>query len=1566
MLSSLWSLSDHAASLTLGISLLTSLYITLRHLTRDRGLSYPYLGYPLLPHTAPSPTRRGLKLAEPRLLMYRQIIIWGVTSLLLSFVWSQSTSGTLVIADGSFEVNDSWPRPIYVVSAHAPYKSASSLELDTSVSSSSHVDLDWSWTSEDPRPISVTQRAIFLPRRVGAYDPQGAQRWAERTLRFKSVVRPPSLPALITQARASWRAPSATDANDQLVVTAFLDDLSGAMERVQRRANAESRQERHLSIDVDQLVIEGGPQGEHHRSSWQMIGTLEPVKGEAPSDGVPSSGPATQRAQLWRAYLPRAELKGSMLRLSPRLGEREGERGQLIEWPSVLCVPQRDLVYLKDERAHSRSGLRDMTLKRQREDRTQSDDEAELSALKSLLSIHSRRLNPRDEGSGGRVSPDIVRAHDVDLFETPVQVKSSPALAQSGSPVHLTGDPWAEFELSSPRPRSSLDPWGHERVWAPRTSGDVIGSQRAIYPVNFRVIASHLRETRSLHGIASPPWPSPTLTTSRARASSGNHPLLWGVQRRLSSMDPQTPPRGVAEPSTLWQSQTSLIDLEVMQNGQLNYTWGLSPQELKNQSPLWSKLFAGALRQEVLMTTSRCLNWTVGEVARVSLGTNTREALMDARLYTLPLVNKPPVERSTPKPLSHGVSMALDQEGPFALYLSNTTTQSSTLSHRQAPLLINRHIPKSDPVSVMTSSDVRPTAVSDLSSSFSDSILRAWRVHFKWTMILVGIIMLGVYMWSRVRISSVRLLSVWLVVMIVIMVIGWIRLQSRELMVGLIGSESSLMAGQLNSNTALSAPLPSQSDFTSHPRIQSALLKLAQRHRITFMTPRSASSVNDSPLLVSPSATPLSPMMQSLIYDHSGPIWINSWEASPPPSVTLRSAKIDHDHDQQKVHVTALLDTPFNAEASVYLGDQRRELKLTAPQTLLGGWIDGAEDLSAIRLRVEPEYAPGLTYRGLNQIIPVDPPQRSRAWAWGRDASTLLRSVGVQVMRPPPDALRTAPPSALGMIALHGVVPTALTREQREALLAWVREGGRLFWMGHLLPEQRRDQARAWDQGAWSTLMPLHLDAPIHPQRQAQVVLIVDRSGSTAESAGGPGLAAITAQLSELTAALAPRDEVTLISFGGGVSLNVPPTERRALSAFPVPTQSRGSTLIRPALELALTYRRPDLPAHWVIITDGVWGDEPSELAELQERIKASGAHVTVALTGYSSQREARGVPKDQALECVGACALFSKSSEVSLERWRDLSINNLRDPLAPQRSEAGVVESGPRWSGRVGGELPQVERYTPMGIDPNVSVLAEVEGYPLLVEHKVGQGVVIQLMTDRWTLSSAQWSRLLGVGARQAHRWSVNTQTVWDSERGYALQVHARGIDHWLDSPAELHDDQAVTSLRWISSWPGESVLNLCNERGCQPAALPLNQAKVSTLITPLRQDPQPTRLALLPQSPTLTLMGSRAKALTRSLALNAPSTMIAGQPKLVGNTSRSSRPTTPEETQGEASVSYQILAHEQRLARELETWALRQRTLAPETLVIIVLYALLALILIEVVLWDPRAGRRDELPRA
>ncbi|MCK6571838.1 VWA domain-containing protein [Myxococcota bacterium] len=594
------------------------------------------------------------------------------------------------------------------------------------------------------------------------------------------------------------------------------------------------------------------------------------------------------------------------------------------------------------------------------------------------------------------------------------------------------------------------------------------------------------------------------------------------------------------------------------------------------------------------------------------------------------------------------------------------------------------------------------------------------------------------------------------------------------------------------------------------------------------------------------------------------------------PDVAVTSARAIRIGEVAYVHATFEADTATTAEVEIDRVTTELPLEAGRPRTLTARVRPGPGDEIVVRAQVAGDP------RGENDVVRVPvppPPSRTVAviaegsgagpMAWAAAAGLSARVYG-------PDALATEDRMvwSAGALWIHDVPAERLPPSVGAPLTGFVRGGGTLLLSG---------RSRAFGTGGWGgtpleALSPVTVDPRPPGAGRLAVALLLDRSGSMSDAAGGIGTEAVGRLARGLAAGLRPQDDhLAVLGFGTQAHVLLPPTPAGALAGrtLPVPDQARGGTRLRPALLAGLeTLVATEADTRiLVVVSDGKFADADGELPV--DALRAASVRVLAVLVGA----EADPALLEDLARATGGDWVAGRADEV------------LRLGAAGVSSLAGggllagpaPVTPGAAWSVRVGGPTPAVPGRVRVRERPTARVLARAEGDPLLAEWQVGAGRVIALATDDWGLSTAGWGTLLapvGAGRRGAGDVAVD---------GRRLVVRADApADGPVDPPSAVVSGTGFEPipLRLTTEGPGRWSAPLPDRPRAGPwtAAVDLGGERLTLRFAP------PLPAELRPAPPDLVRLDAQAVA-TGGMRFAEPGDVAA----MPGRTHRGGTPIGP-----------------------------------------------------------------------
>jgi len=520
-----------------------------------------------------------------------------------------------------------------------------------------------------------------------------------------------------------------------------------------------------------------------------------------------------------------------------------------------------------------------------------------------------------------------------------------------------------------------------------------------------------------------------------------------------------------------------------------------------------------------------------------------------------------------------------------------------------------------------------------------------------------------------------------------------------------------------------------------------------------------------------------------------------------------------------QIFLNVRLGASTTLKAKLRLGSLSREVQLE-PLQLSALRMVLKDPGGALTLRLE---APG-DIQPANDVWPLSLSAGApMAVLVGAEVQHWAEAAGLQVRLLSPQGLLEAGGrlSNARALLLHDQAAEYLPPEVLQRIDHWVQAGGLLLLSG---------RRAAFGPGGWAEtplerLSPLRSD-PRPPNHRLGVALLLDRSGSMHQEAGGPGAEALGRLAARFAGGLRPQDSLAILAFGLGVELLQAPKQISEMGPLPLPAFVQGGTKLRPALERAraLLSRLETDEALILLLSDGRFLDaEDPELLRQGEALKAEGLRLLALLVGERPERE----PLNQLAEISGGRTLEGLIPNLALAEALG------GDPLAP----GGQVTPGEAWSARLGGEPPLLRGRVRVSARPEARVLARVGGEPLLAEWAWGRGRVIALASDAWELSPRQWASLLSPAAASP-------------PQGGQLSVLGDRLIYQGDP-----DEPAPWGLAQLQEEGGAQFQRRWQPRGPGRALLPLPQGS-------------PARLKL--SSPSLKLLQGFTRPSSSELALS------------------------------------------------------------------------------------------------
>ena len=1365
------------------ISMVSVLLLTWLHLFKSRDQNQTYIGTVLLPVDDFRKSSRGLNLSKPWLFLLRMITSLALIAISSSPLWElEKSEYSLVLTDGPIQLD--------LVQEKNKYKIKE--------------DRLGLVHSEALPQLFEQGKLSHRPRLLGLPDPLSVIEKELSRERFHELIVKPSQSPLVHSVRATWER---TEKGEPTLLVQALIDSS------QREASVSVLIERFV-LDPSQNPKSLSLSSVHKVGEWRSIGEMRELRDDT---RLQLSNSMSLTRWEWR---DRSEGDTSTLSEAPlriRLLNRQGDH--LLDDPYPLCTP------------------------------------------KSTLSIIDQRL--KREVVSGQLNSDALNSALSEFGFTFVSEEQREGKELRGA---LSWRVWLGDPLTQLNKDELKNITDQGQLWTPHAPI----SRLIEYPPTLITLDPQI-------ALSLPNTSSALIHFHQSTPISKGAPLLWMG--------------GKANGSNSWKSEIALATWNLESDGSRKYHFGLPLNKMSNTSALGIALSVHQVLNQEREQRGRCIEWLEGSPLISQLPEKVSLVSINSQGFARSLTDSKVDVREVVKDLD---SEAEDFTGRHQTLLKTVIQESRNPSLSKGLLLglshakIDRYnaieqglymigspvsTPDRDPLFIVrrplikdlsdereTQSRVHTPPQTELIQDKEQAALnRIKPVRFS----LEDFNQAPLHLIQRVKsMSPGQQLSFWLLLILVALSLLGVIAQRGTSLVKSTGWAViffllcclAVYGQRWYINRLPSVGLVTEPIHREHHEKTDEKYEMGNKDQVslirTFLDSKNVNSPNilnphqESIMLIEDRQRPFTDFEKGILQEHHGAKWLISPSLENKLSsqhakteVKLESSEVKRDQEDQRILIKLYLssNSQDNVEVDLYIEGVRESLRIPPQGLLYGRWIKD-RDQRWIGLKIEPtSHSHQISGTDAVESFVLVPPHKRKAfWVWGQGGDRPLRSTGAVSLPTPSTALDHELPKDLQGVILHQISPDLISDRRLERLHDWVHEGGTLFISGRLTDQERKRSLLRESSEKWRSLTPLSSRLPIRKDRTSQVMFLLDRSGSTAEEAGGPGLAAITTKLSNVVAELAPKEEVTLISFGGGVDVTLPPTERQYLTQLPVPTLSRGGTELHPAVELALTYRRPSLPAHLVILTDGEWSDDPTRLkGSMIERLEASGFKITIAL--YENRRHSVTQEvtqtKTRHLSCKEPCQSFSLATHAEQVWWSDFGIDQLQnDSYGEETTKLSTnpsplhmmnTEVGTSWSVRVGGVAPPISEVTPMRARLGSTILASADGYPLLAERSIGEGRVIQLAANDWSLSTQQWRSLLGAGRSETVPWRVSWSggnhedvALWSNERGPVAQVFARSHNGILSEEVTLRVGERVEQLYWTPRFKGESVLSQCHSR--------------------------------------------------------------------------------------------------------------------------------------------------------
>ena len=1401
------------------------IFVLKSHLQKNSKASKAYLGMIFLSDLETNKQELGSRFIEPFLYLIRLMSMLFSLILLSSFFWpTQSPKGTLVINQGPIEIQEDWPRPVHVVSAQAPHHI-----LSTDFQKNDQIDkVDTARLLGPPKFLDALSSALEDKNPQAYYYQNSETVKITGTAEWKSKI--------------SLRNIDHTDGSNldssHLEINAYLSKLDQDFSLPKR-------------LDLEVLTrLDSGAKVDIQASSkprflWQKFGELKQEKNigvyrwTSDQNQQVSKDKEATNLDLTRSsfHLSEFQLAGKAIRLRSKPNAR-------IQIAYPLCVPLAS----KNFEINMDLGFQ----------------ESKIAKLFNAIGFQSMNFPSTQK------NPEVLRKWQIRRDDQLKQKNNTTKGHLHTKLWQIHGDQYSEFNSHiSNRASSFLEQkrsklLGIKKVWTPLASDSVVELYSQPVSVPNGVLALSIPQVPVL----------PSIFTSYRPIDRGNA-LLWLTQQvseSLSSDQAQDRSSTSSDHTQIWRSTHAVVSHELNEEGERRYHFGVNIHRLVEQSPLWLASVFKALVHEEAQASSSCYEWKEGDVLWAHLPTQVPNNIQASHLNSDGLLH----------PISLGFSdqnrirFPAHQEGIYHVrFLSNAldrkySDQDFFIARQKKVFnrnLNNRQEQQTQiiPSQSQRSKQAQSLAIEDLHLPWSKRLKRHWKglSKLQYYLIYSCLAMLSLcslfYFYWRGLILFKLLISLIACLGCISCLIWLHPLNNWSLIQG--GENFNLITltqmfphrthSDSSSNLAkggYKVPLKSELRFQFEGPINQSALSFKQdweqfNERLDSLlksdSQKEAKS-SQSILFTSIPTIYQSQGHQERFKRFKGQKWLKPSFKEPIDSrhflLTLSHYSVQRDESRKEILLEVLLKSSASLKDKIgelYVQDAKAKFRLSPQGNLLSFRI---KDLDQRALKLKLAYhdvsAPEPASNTINEqeiIVPLPRVKRRTFWMWGTHLYKQLLGLGLVLAEAVNTQQLDAFPRDLFGIALHKVDPKYLSMESIEQLYEWVSQGGLLIWSGSLSEVQKKRYRSLEKNKLFRALTPLSAKSEIPRDREAQLVFIVDRSGSTDRDAGGPGLDQITAKLSSLVAQLAPKDEVTLISFGGSSELTLAPISRSDLSHLPVPSSSRGGTVLHPALELALSYRRPSLEAHWVIVSDGEWGDEPDRLlGDLVQRLKASDIHLSIA----HFERSGRSL-------CQGLCERFAQAVRAQTLDWQDLNTEQLREPLRLEfKPKKLKLKSSPLWDRKVGGRLASVSGFTPMSLRKSSDALAFTQGFPIFAEKKLGLGRVIQFMSDDLLLSQSQWQNLLNLNRAYQKLWSIELVTRPHHQQGQISEVIAYSDQNPPDGPVILNSSKEQKKGIWLSTGANTSVMANCEmsseskgQKQCKTIALPATDPELYTI---------------------------------------------------------------------------------------------------------------------------------------
>lgn len=454
------------------------------------------------------------------------------------------------------------------------------------------------------------------------------------------------------------------------------------------------------------------------------------------------------------------------------------------------------------------------------------------------------------------------------------------------------------------------------------------------------------------------------------------------------------------------------------------------------------------------------------------------------------------------------------------------------------------------------------------------------------------------------------------------------------------------------------------------------------------------------------------------------------------PDVGILSARTAQTADTIFVEITLLanVDGPVKVE----IGERQREVKLkanTPRHVQISLPVEAAGPEGALEIVLEP---PRDVWSANDRWpAPVELAAPPVALSVGAGAMPWLQAAGFEARQIPIEALTEGPEifRDVAIVALHDQPVEALPAAAVAALSRWASAGGVILLGG---------RRRAYGPGGWAgaaieALSPLRADPEPPAGARIGVALLLDRSGSMSEEAGGVGPAGLARLAGSIARGLGgPGDQLAIVAFGMSADVLLRPTPMAQVDPALLETPSiiRGGTTIGPAMLTATgLLETVDVDERVVIvITDGRFVDEGEP--DIPPRLKRSAIQVVAVLVGPEPRLE----PLSGLAEITGGQVVLGEGDSLP----RLITEGLLKAARGDLLAAGGLVTPTAAWQRRVPVSPPPVDARIRVAPAPGARILARAGGDPFVAERPWGLGRVIAVATDQWQGSPGLWRGLL------------------------------------------------------------------------------------------------------------------------------------------------------------------------------------------------------------------------------